>query len=97
MSNVTKKATPPTTPLPERAPLGSCHRGGTFEYRATPDKNIIRPNVYHSNNTKRSATAFCRHLRHAEEIGWTQVTPEDALHMKLLFKEQNDVSRHADH
>ena len=47
--------------------------------------------------TKRSATAFCRRLRHAEGIGWTQVTPENALHMKLLFKEQNDVSRYANH
>ena len=65
-----QKATPPTTPLPERAPLALLSSGGTFEYRATPDKNIIRLNVYHNNSTKRSATALCRRLRHAEEIGW---------------------------
>ena len=37
-------------------PWHSCHQGGTFECRATPDKSIIRTNVYHNNSTKRSET-----------------------------------------
>ena len=67
------KSDPPDYSVAGESTLGTLViGGGTFEYRATPNKNIIRPNVYHSNNTKRSATAICRRLRHAEEIGWPQ-------------------------
>ena len=62
MCVLAQKSDPPDYSVAGESPLGSCHRGGTFGYRATPDKNIIRLNVYHSNSTKRSATAIRRPL-----------------------------------